>query len=245
MDNHTHSLGTNPESSLSREETKSRIPGADRQHTYVQRGLIVNNGELHNIRIHRLGRTIQPVNSSRQLKVRHLAFILVLFAWRLHKRTRPKFAITWRGQQMKRSRKATDDTRFQTNSSVTFGHMQSRSFKGSPDSFFKTCSSVTSLGRLSHSALPKSVHRFWRLFRPGDYEDQERTFRWPERSTRSSRFYWTSLQNPKQISSISRCSLKASDAEFAIDDSSKKPRPCQLTDDDIVKNFGKCFSYLI
>lgn len=53
------------------------------------------------------------------------------------------------------------------------------------------------------------------------------------------------VSKTQQISSMSRCSLKANaDAEFAIDDS-KKPRPCQLTDDDIVKNFGKCFSDLI
>lgn len=58
-------------------EAKTTIRGEKCQHTYVQRGLIINNGELHNVWIHRLGERTQLVNLGRSSKVRHPPFILL------------------------------------------------------------------------------------------------------------------------------------------------------------------------
>lgn len=58
-------------------ETKTALPPESCQHTYVQRGFIINNGQLHDVRIHRLGKAVETVNSRHQLDVKHLTFTLV------------------------------------------------------------------------------------------------------------------------------------------------------------------------
>lgn len=61
MDNHAHPLWEEPASSPS--ETQSTFTGEEPQRTHVQRGLVVNNGELHDVRIHRLGSRRDLVSS--------------------------------------------------------------------------------------------------------------------------------------------------------------------------------------
>lgn len=235
MDNHTHSLWKNPESSLScrDKEHYSRwiLPAylhpAWAHHQQWRASQYMDSPTVKN---NWTGQFKSPIKSQTSC----VYFGLFMWTW-------SKFVITWRGQQDEMISKVyrwhTPLCSKQINLFIFIFYVWTyvvSQHQRRPLSFqfvkaaqifqffrssFKTCSSFRFLGCLSHSALQPSD-----LFTYSEGclgEETVRTKKEPlggQRDLHDAQGSTGPVSKTQQISSMSRCSLKASDVEFAIDD---------------------------